>query len=91
MNQKLQVLGKVIGDVLIIIEQELISATQDALMKEKITIIINFYAEIFDKILQNHKTGMGKEIKKLMTSLFDDLEKIINSGNDTILDCKICC
>jgi hypothetical protein len=40
MNQKLQVLGKVIGDVLIIIEQELISATQDELVRGKINIII---------------------------------------------------
>jgi hypothetical protein len=78
-EDKLKKLGNIIDDVLLMLEQEAIGTGKDSFTKKRITTLIDIYAEEFDEILRKHGVGMGSEIKKLMTSLLDDLEKIINS------------
>jgi hypothetical protein len=78
LEDKLQKLGNIIGDVLSMIEQEAINATIDPFIKRQIMELIDVYAEEFDEILKKHSLGMVKEIKIYMTRLQNDLEKIIN-------------
>ena len=77
-EDKLKKLGNIIGDVLLMIEQEAIGTGKDPFTKKRITTLIDIYAEEFDEILRKHGGGMGSEMKKLMKSLLDDLEKITN-------------
>jgi len=71
-------LGNIIGDVLVLLEQDVIEASEDPLVKRQITALIDFYAEEFDEILRKHRVGMVSEIKKLLKKLVDDIEKITN-------------
>ena len=80
LEDKLRKLGNIIGDVLLMIEQEAINATIDPFTKRKIMELIDVYAKEFDEILKKHRLGMSKEVKKYMTKLQNDLEGIINSG-----------
>ena len=77
-EHRLKKLGNIIDDVLLMLEQEAIVTGKDSFTKKRITTLIDIYAEEFDEILRKHGVGMGSEIKKLMTSLLDDLEKITN-------------
>ena len=77
-EDKLKKLGNIIDDVLLMIEQEAIGAGKDPFTEKRITTLIDIYAEEFDETLRKHRVGMGSEIKKLMRSLLDDLEKITN-------------
>ncbi len=78
-EDKLKKLGNIIDDVLLMLEQEAIGTGKDPFTKKRITTLIDLYAETFDEILRKHGVGVGSEIKKLMTSLLDDLEKLTNS------------
>ena len=78
-EDKLKKLGNIIDDVLLMIEQEAIGAGKDPFTEKRITTLIDIYAEEFDETLRKHRVGMGSEIKKLMRSLLDDLEKLTNS------------
>ena len=80
LEDKLRKLGNIIGDVLLMIEQEAINATIDPFIKRQIMELIDVYAEEFDEILKKHRVSMFKEIKTYMTRLQNDLERIINSG-----------
>jgi hypothetical protein len=77
-EHRLKKLGNIIDDVLLMIEQEAIGAGKDPFTEKRITTLIDIYAEEFDETLRKHRVGMGSEIKKLMRSLLDDLEKITN-------------
>ena len=82
LEDKLRKLGNIIGDVLSMIEQEAINASIDPFIKRQIMELIDVYAEEFDEILKKHRVDMVKEVKKYMTKLQNDLEKIINGGYD---------
>jgi len=78
-NKELKTLADIISDVLLMLELEATGNGKDPFTKKRITTLIDIYAEEFDEILKKHRVGMGSEIKKLMKSLLDDLEKITNS------------
>jgi hypothetical protein len=71
-------LGNIIGDVLVLLEQDVIGTSEDSLVKTQITALIDLYTREFDEILRKHRVGMVSEIKKLLKKLVDDLEKITN-------------
>ena len=79
MNQQLENLGDIIADILVSLEQEAIGISKNQFYIRRIRMLIDVYAEEFDEILGKHRVGMVNEIKKLMTSFLDDLEKITNS------------
>ena len=78
LEDKLRKLGNIIGDVLLMIEQEAINATIDPFTKRKIMELIDIYAEEFDETLKKHRVSMFKEVKTYMIRLQNDLERIIN-------------
>ena len=75
MNQQLENLGDIIADILVSLEQEAIGISKNQFYIRRIRMLIDVYAEEFDKILSKHRVSM---LKKLMTSLLVDLEKITN-------------
>ena len=75
MNQQLENLGDIIADILESLEQEAIGISKNQFYIRRIRMLIDVYAEEFDEILSKHRVSM---LKKLMTSLLVDLEKITN-------------
>jgi hypothetical protein len=75
MNQQLENLGDIIADILVSLEQEAIGISKNQFYIRRIRMLIDVYAEEFDEILSKHRVSM---LKKLMTSLLVDLEKITN-------------
>ena len=74
-NQQLENLGDIIADILVSLEQEAIGISKNQFYIRQIRMLIDVYAEEFDEILSKHRVSM---LKKLMTSLLVDLEKITN-------------
>ena len=74
----IEFLANIISDILVSLEQEAIGTSKDQFYMSRIRTLMDVYAEEFDEILRKHRVSMVNEIKKLMTSLLDDLEKIIN-------------
>ena len=77
-NKQLKILANIVGDTLMLLEQEAIGASKNQLLIRRIRVLIDIYAEEFDEILSKYRVGVVKKVKELMVSLLTDLEKITN-------------
>ena len=69
-------LGNLIGDILWLLEIEMIKKSESKLYTQKIKMLIDLYAEQFDELLVKQETGMLEDIGNLFKLLLSDLERI---------------
>jgi len=73
-------LGNLIGDVLWLLEIEMIKMSISKPYVQKINKLIDLYAEQFDELLVTEEAGMFEEIENIFDILLSDLEKIENDN-----------
>ncbi len=80
-------LGNLIGDVLWLLEVEMLKKSGNIPYVQKINKLIDFYAERFDELLVKQETGMLEEMENLFKILLSDLERIANNKRFKISFC----
>ena len=80
-------LGNLIGDVLWLLEIEMIKKSESKLYTQKIKMLIDLYAEQFDELLVKQETGIFKEMENLFKLLLSDLKGIDNNERFKISFC----
>ena len=73
-------LGNLIGDVLWLLEIEMIKKSESNLYTQKIKMLIDLYAEQFDELLVKQETGMLEDMGNLFKLLLNDLKGIENDN-----------
>jgi hypothetical protein len=73
-------LGNLIGDVLWLLEIEMIKKSESNLYTQKIKMLIDLYAEQFDELLIKQETGMLEGMGNLFKLLLNDLNGIENDN-----------
>jgi hypothetical protein len=73
-------LGNLIGDILWLLEIEMIKKSESKLYTQKIKMLIDLYAEQFDWLLVKQETGMLEDMGNLFKLLLSDLERIKNNN-----------
>ena len=69
-------LGNLIGDVLWLLEVEMLKKSGSIPYVQKIKMLIDLYAEQFDELLVKQETGMLEDMGNLFKLLLSDLERI---------------
>jgi len=80
-------LGNLIGDVLWLLEIEMIKMSRSKPYVQKINKLIDFYAEQFDDLLVKQETGLLEDMEKLFKLLLSDLERIASNERFKISFC----
>lgn len=73
-------LGNLIGDVLWLLEVEMLKKSGSIPYVQKIKMLIDLYAEQFDELLVKQETGMLEDMGNLFKLLLSDLERIKNNN-----------
>jgi hypothetical protein len=73
-------LGNLIGDVLCLLEVEMLKKSGSIPYIQKIKMLIDLYAEQFDELLVKQETGMLEDMGNLFKLLLSDLERIKNDN-----------
>lgn len=73
-------LGNLIGDVLWLLEIEMIKMSRSKPYVQKINKLIDFYAKQFDQLLVKQETGMLEDMGNLFKLLLNDLNGIQNDN-----------
>jgi hypothetical protein len=80
-------LGNLIGDILWLLEVEMIKTSRSKTYVQKINKLIDFYAKKFDELLVKQETGLLEDMEKLFKLLLSDLERIANNKRVKISFC----
>ncbi len=80
-------LGILIGDVLWLLEIEMIKMSRSKPYVQKINKLIDFYAEQIDDLLVKQETGLLEDMEKLFKFLLSDLERIDSNERFKISFC----
>ncbi len=80
-------LGILIGDVLWLLEIEMIKMSRSKPYVQKINKLIDFYAEQVDDLLVKQETGLLEDMEKLFKFLLSDLERIDSNERFKISFC----
>jgi hypothetical protein len=75
-------LGNLIGDVLWLLEIEMIKMSRSKPYVQKINKLIDLYAKQFDELLVKQERRIFKDMENLFKLLLSDLERIANSENN---------
>lgn len=73
-------LGNLIGDVLWLLEIEMIKMSRSKPYVQKINKLIDLYAKQFDELLVKQERRIFEDIENLFKLLLSDLEKIENNN-----------
>lgn len=79
-NEQIKALGNLIGDVLWLLEIEMIKKSGSKPYVQKINMLIDFYANQFDELLIKQETGMLEDMGNLFKLLLNDLKGIENDN-----------
>lgn len=74
-----ETLGNILGDYLIFLELKAIASIKDTSYTLQTKQLFDYYAKQFDKLLDQHKDSITRDIRKLTVTLLRDWEKHITT------------